>query len=53
VVGASVGALIFGMTRLGISYAGWNPDWFFTFLGVMLILATLVNLYVKKKADAR
>ncbi|MDN5797080.1 MAG: ABC transporter permease [Intrasporangium sp.] len=53
VVGASIGALIFGMTRLGISYAGWNVDWFFTFLGAMLILATLVNLYVKRKADAR
>lgn len=53
VVGASVGALIFGMTQLGITYAGWDPDWFKTFLGIMLILATLVNLYVKKKADAR
>jgi simple sugar transport system permease protein len=53
VVGASIGALIFGMTRLGISYAGWNVDWYFTFLGVMLILATLVNLYVRKKAEAR
>lgn len=52
VVGATVGALIFGMTQLGITYAGWDPDWFKTFLGVMLILATLVNLYVKKKADA-
>jgi simple sugar transport system permease protein len=53
VVGASIGALIFGMTLLGISYAGWDVDWFKTFLGIMLILATLVNLYVKKKADAR
>jgi simple sugar transport system permease protein len=53
VVGATVGALIFGMTQLGISYAGWDPDWFKTFLGIMLILATLVNLYVKRKADAR
>jgi simple sugar transport system permease protein len=53
VVGATVGALIFGMTQLGISYAGWDPDWFKTFLGIMLIAATLVNLYVKKKADAR
>jgi simple sugar transport system permease protein len=53
VVGASVGALIFGMTQLGISYAGWDPDWFKTFLGIMLIAATMVNLYVKKKADAR
>ncbi|KRE39127.1 ribose ABC transporter permease [Janibacter sp. Soil728] len=53
VVGAALGALIFGMTRLGINYAGWNVDWFYTFLGVMLLLATLVNLYVKKKADSR
>ncbi|MCM3556024.1 ABC transporter permease [Janibacter melonis] len=53
IVGASLGALVFGMTRLGINYAGWNPDWFYTFLGVMLLLATLVNLYVKKKGEAR
>lgn len=53
VVGATIGALIFGMTQLGISYAGWDVDWFKTFLGAMLILATLVNLYVKRKADAR
>jgi simple sugar transport system permease protein len=53
VVGAAIGALVFGMTQLGINYAGWNPDWFRTFLGVMLLLATLVNMYVKKKADAR
>ncbi len=53
VVGATIGALIFGMTQLGISYAGWDPDWFKTFLGIMLILATLVNLYVKRRADAR
>lgn len=53
VVGASIGALVFGMTQLGINYAGWNPDWFRAFLGVMLLLATLVNMYVKRKADAR
>ncbi|MDE9367057.1 ABC transporter permease [Luteipulveratus sp. YIM 133132] len=52
-IGASLGALIFAMTQLGINYAGWNPDWFKTFLGVMLVLATLVNVWVKKKADAR
>ncbi len=53
VIGAGIGALVFGMTQLGINYANWNPDWFFTFLGVMLLLACIVNLYVKKKADAR
>jgi simple sugar transport system permease protein len=53
VVGGAVGALIFGMTQLGVVYAGWNPDWFKAFLGVMLLLATIVNLVVKRKADAR
>jgi simple sugar transport system permease protein len=52
VVGASIGALIYGMVSLGISYAGWDVDWLKTFLGVMLIGAVLVNQWVKKKADA-
>ncbi|WP_026876787.1 ABC transporter permease [Jiangella gansuensis] len=52
-VGAAIGAFIFGMTRQGIVYAGWNPDWYMTFLGAMLILATLTNLYVKKLAARR
>ena len=52
VVGAAIGALVFGMTQLGINYAGLNPDWFRTFLGVLLVAAVLVNMYVKKKADA-
>jgi simple sugar transport system permease protein len=53
VVGSAVGALIFGMTQLGVVYAGWNADWFKAFLGVMLLLATIVNLIVKRKADLR
>jgi simple sugar transport system permease protein len=53
VVGATIGALIFGMTQLGITYAGWNPDWFKTFLGVMLIGSVLVNMWVKRKAEGR
>ncbi|MEV6269008.1 ABC transporter permease [Kribbella sp. NPDC051936] len=53
VVGAAVGALIFGMVQLGVVYAGWNPDWFKAFLGAMLLLATIVNLVVKNRAEAR
>ncbi|TCN44396.1 simple sugar transport system permease protein [Kribbella orskensis] len=53
VVGSAIGALIFGMTQLGVVYAGWNADWFKAFLGVMLLLATIVNLAVKKRADLR
>lgn len=52
-VGAAIGAFIFGMTEQGIVYAGFNPDWFFTFLGAMLLLAVGVNLYIKNYASTR
>jgi simple sugar transport system permease protein len=51
--GVAIGAFIFGMTSLGIVYAGWDPNWFKAFLGVMLLLAVLVNLYVKRMSTAR
>lgn len=46
--GVAIGAFIFGMTSLGIVYAGWDPNWFKAFLGVMLLLAVLVNTYVRR-----
>ncbi|WP_163511711.1 ABC transporter permease [Fodinicola acaciae] len=49
-VGSAIGALIFGMTTQGIVYAGWNPDWFKFFLGATLLLATLVNIWVRIRA---
>jgi simple sugar transport system permease protein len=52
-IGVAIGAFIFGMTSLGIIYAGWDPNWFKAFLGVMLLLAVLVNLYVKRISTAR
>ncbi|MEV1296177.1 hypothetical protein AB0J24_28680, partial [Pseudonocardia sp. NPDC049635] len=52
-VGSALGAFIFGMTTQGIVYAGWDPNWFKAFLGVMLLLAVLVNLYVKTSATQR
>ncbi|MDT7673111.1 MAG: simple sugar transport system permease protein [Pseudonocardiales bacterium] len=51
--GSALGAFIFGMTTQGIVYAGWDPNWFKTFLGAMLLLAVLVNLYVKNYASQR
>jgi simple sugar transport system permease protein len=53
VAGAAVGAFIFGMTTQGIVFAGFDPNWFYTFLGAMLLLAVLVNLYVKNYASTR
>ena len=52
-IGAAIGSFIFGMTSLCIVYAGWDPNWFRAFLGVMLLLAVLVNLYVKKLSTTR
>jgi simple sugar transport system permease protein len=49
-IGASLGALIFGMTQSGIVYANWNSDWFKTFVGAMLLLAVLANQYVRRIA---
>jgi simple sugar transport system permease protein len=52
-VGVAIGAFIFGMTSLCIVYAGWDPNWFRAFLGVMLLLAVIVNLYVKRLSTTR
>jgi simple sugar transport system permease protein len=51
-VGASLGALIFGMTQLGIPYLRWDADWFYFFLGAMLLLAVLANRLVRRYAEA-
>jgi len=52
-LGVALGAFIFGMTSLCIVYAGWDPNWFKAFLGVMLLLAVMVNLYVKRLSTTR
>ena len=36
----------------GIVYAGWNPDWFYFFLGALLLGAILLNNYVRRRAEA-
>jgi simple sugar transport system permease protein len=50
-VGASMGALIIGMTFIGIQFSGWNTDWRYLFLGVILLAAVLVNTYVRRRAE--
>ena len=37
VVGASFGALIFGVVQIGITYTNIDSDWFRVFLGAMLL----------------
>lgn len=50
-IGAAIGAFIFGMVNKGIVYAEWNPDWFKFFLGAMLLVATVVNLLVRRRVE--
>jgi simple sugar transport system permease protein len=51
-LGAAVGAIIFGMARVGIIFAGWDTDWFYSFLGIMLLVAVLVNDNTRRRAEA-
>jgi simple sugar transport system permease protein len=52
-IGAAIGAFIFGMVNQGIVYAGWNPDWFKFFLGVMLLFAVIANNAFRNYAAKR
>ncbi|MFV1962192.1 MAG: ABC transporter permease [Acidimicrobiia bacterium] len=49
--GGALGALIMAMSFQGIPFAGWNSDWRFLFVGAILLLAVLVNNFVRKKAE--
>lgn len=50
-IGASIGASIIGMAFIGIAFAGWNTDWTWLFLGVILFIAVLVNTFISKRAQ--
>lgn len=52
-VGSALGAFIFGMTTEGVIYADWDPDWFQFFVGAMLLLATVVNTWIRARALRR
>jgi simple sugar transport system permease protein len=49
-VGACLGALIFGMVQQGLVFMGVDADWYFAFVGGMLIAAVLVNRYIRRLA---
>ena len=49
--GAALGALIWGMISQGIGFAGWNTDWRFLVLGALLLVAVIINNYVRSRAE--
>ncbi|MFN8192518.1 MAG: ABC transporter permease [Nocardioidaceae bacterium] len=43
VVGVTLGTLTFAIVSQGIYYTGWNADWAALILGVLLLIAVLMN----------
>ena len=48
--GAMFGALVFGIVQEGIVFAGVDANWYKAVVGVILLLAVLLNSYVRKLA---
>ncbi len=49
-IGALFGALAFGIVEEGIVFAGVNAEWYKAVIGLILLLAVLLNSYVRKLA---
>jgi simple sugar transport system permease protein len=47
-IGAALGALFFGMVSQGFFFTNIDDNWFQAFLGVMLLLAVVVNQYTRR-----
>ena len=48
VIGAALGALIFGVVQQGLFFTGVESSLFRVFLGVILLLAVILNTYIRR-----
>ena len=48
VVGAALGALIFGVVQQGLFFAGVESSLFRVFLGGILLVAVILNTYIRR-----
>lgn len=48
VIGAALGALIFGVVQQGLFFAGVESSLFRVFLGVILLCAVILNTYIRR-----
>lgn len=48
VVGAALGALIFGVVQQGLFFAGVESSLFRVFLGIILLVAVVLNTYIRR-----
>lgn len=48
-IGAAIGAVIFGMVLIGLTYTTIDQDWYLVFLGAMLLMAVFFNNIIRKR----
>jgi simple sugar transport system permease protein len=48
VIGAALGALIFGVVQQGLFFAGVESSLFRVFLGIILLVAVILNTYIRR-----
>jgi simple sugar transport system permease protein len=48
VIGAAIGALIFGVVQQGLFFSGAESSLFRVFLGVILLAAVILNTYIRR-----
>ena len=48
VIGAALGAIVFGVVQQGLFFAGVESSLFRVFLGVILLLAVILNTYIRR-----
>jgi simple sugar transport system permease protein len=51
VIGTFFGAAMLGMVQLGIVFAQWDSNWTFTFQGVILFMAVMLNTLIRTRAQ--
>ncbi len=48
IIGAFIGAFLIGMVQNGLILAGAPPYWYRAFIGIILVIAAIVNMKIKK-----
>jgi simple sugar transport system permease protein len=49
-IGTAIGTLMFGMISQGFFYTNINDNWFYSFVGAVLVLAVVANKYARDVA---
>jgi simple sugar transport system permease protein len=51
IIGTAIGALTLGIVRQGLFFAGIDYDWYQAILGLMLLVAVLINQYARRNVQ--